>query len=51
MVAPLFANPDISQNYKKGDISKGLANTLKLAKIIYKKVYKVTGFPLIKRRY
>jgi hypothetical protein len=33
----LGSNPDISQKYKVGDISKGVANTLYPAKKLYKK--------------
>ncbi len=33
----MVANLDISEKYKMGDISKGVANTLKPAKKIYKK--------------
>jgi hypothetical protein len=32
------SNPDISQKYKTGDISKGVANTLALQKKYYKYV-------------
>jgi hypothetical protein len=36
--SPLASNPDISQKYKIGDISKEVANTLKPAKKINKKI-------------
>jgi hypothetical protein len=35
-VSSLGSNPDISQKYKMGDISKGVANTVKLATKIVK---------------
>jgi hypothetical protein len=34
----LGSNPDITQKYKMGDISKGVANTLSPPKKIYKKI-------------
>ncbi len=42
----LGSNPDISQKYKMGDISKEVANTLYPAKKIYKK-----NFTLNQRQY
>jgi hypothetical protein len=41
----LGSNPDISQKYTMGDISKGVANTLKPAKKINKKM--LSDFVLI----
>jgi hypothetical protein len=38
LVVRLRANPDFSQNYKMGEISKGEANTLLPAKKICKKL-------------
>ncbi len=35
----LRSNPDISQKYKMGDISKGVANTLKPVKKIQKVIF------------
>jgi len=36
-ISSLGSNPDISQKYKMGDMSKGVANTLMPAKKMYKK--------------
>jgi hypothetical protein len=40
----LGSNPDISQKYKMGDISNGVANTFEAAKKIYKKIIVLESF-------
>jgi hypothetical protein len=43
VTAGLCSNPDISQKFTMGDISKGVANTLLPAKNIYNEKYSRTN--------